>query len=805
MTMHRFVTGILFSVFGLGVLTSASAQTTADPTQVLDRVEVFNTNEVLRMKFDTTPTGYTMLNTTRKAGQTGYRACQFSPAAGLFCLDGSFVRNWPSPQTDPPPVGQLPVETVYDLFSCADRALALDRKPDACTSMTVDLKGDIWLAGRKSNNLHNLIRITKKDSGSNCVEGNPLTGVGTASIDNATQFSKYCYKVYRTGRPLLLDISPVDGELAAKFNGKGILGVEERKTVVFFPNDLNQPVVVLGSGKSDWNLIGNEQVQSAALYQVTDEGDPAIVGDEIFDNFGLITTNTGRVMWRNVTTLNQPAQLLLNLPSLQSGSACTTTGTQFFDIRASNVTGQVFAGDRNFCQISAFKPAYSSADGTLTGTSTPLSVSTGTQTVDGISVSPGISIDLTECKTGTNTDGTGGCTLIEDTSSETANTYKAARMYSVSLGSTATGMVLFQIKNIPDCRYFPAPGDPAYASTLGTEHPCNRAGLVTGGAAPQQQWLNVAPLLPQDIKDLFDQSGKKPTGLPPMWMSPRYRAQAGENYYFEALFGITEPTVQFRKRFTVELDIGDPNLIGDKLGCGVAQTPTALPFNQWDIITTVSERFTNVGGPRNIVVDTADTSQADDVYEGEHADMLLNSGCFNPTSGSGTRWSMYSYGLELAEDVQTGSTWSYSSAKVYLGNMLKSLHANLFDMQTRLACANADAVANTGMLPANQPVSPGTCTGLANSLTSTTDKLNKCVLATYDPKTSAIDQNCNAFETQFSNYLTTVNSLSPFGTDPANRVGELAARADVIWYIYQKHFLPAFSLCAANATGCTAQ
>ncbi len=30
--------------------------------------------------------------------------------------------------------------------------------------------------------------------------------------------------------------------------------------------------------------------------------------------------------------------------------------------------------------------------------------------------------------------------------------------------------------------------------------------------------------------------------------------------------------------------------------------------------------------------------------------MLINKGCYNPTPSAGTRWSMYSYNLELAED-----------------------------------------------------------------------------------------------------------------------------------------------------------
>ncbi len=65
-------------------------------------------------------------------------------------------------------------------------------------------------------------------------------------------------------------------------------------------------------------------------------------------------------------------------------------------------------------------------------------------------------------------------------------------------------------------------------------------------------------------------------------------------YTFEALFGVADPNIRFRQTFTVEFDIGDFNLAGFSLGCGVQQTVTAdrpngpLPFNQWDIVTMVS-------------------------------------------------------------------------------------------------------------------------------------------------------------------------------------------------------------------------
>ena len=88
-----------------------------------------------------------------------------------------------------------------------------------------------------------------------------------------------------------------------------------------------------------------------------------------------------------------------------------------------------------------------------------------------------------------------------------------------------------------------------------------------------------------------------------MLIQPRYRAQAINGYTFQAMFGVADPNIRFRKTFTVEFDIGDLNLAGFALGCGVHQTVTPdhpggpLPFNQWDIGTVVSERYASVGGP----------------------------------------------------------------------------------------------------------------------------------------------------------------------------------------------------------------
>ena len=48
--------------------------------------------------------------------------------------------------------------------------------------------------------------------------------------------------------------------------------------------------------------------------------------------------------------------------------------------------------------------------------------------------------------------------------------------------------------------------------------------------------------------------------------------------------------------------------------------------------------------------------------------MLINKGCYNPTPSAGTRWSMYSYNLELAEDkpaTTPSGSFAYSPAIAY--------------------------------------------------------------------------------------------------------------------------------------------
>ncbi len=65
----------------------------------------------------------------------------------------------------------------------------------------------------------------------------------------------------------------------------------------------------------------------------------------------------------------------------------------------------------------------------------------------------------------------------------------------------------------------------------------------------------MTPLLPLEIRLLFDDSGIPPAGLPPLLISRQYRAQARTGFVFEAFFVITEAGVRFRKTFTAEFDV----------------------------------------------------------------------------------------------------------------------------------------------------------------------------------------------------------------------------------------------------------
>jgi hypothetical protein len=422
----------------------------------------------------------------------------------------------------------------------------------------------------------------------------------------------------------------------------------------------------------------------------------------------------------------------------------------------------------------------------------------GTYPPDGLSVAPGIAVNVAQCTTGTLED-LGGCPLIKD--SGDTNAYPALRMYQVDLEpGSPTGLGIFKVEGIPDCRYLlQLPSPPAACLIPGVVVNDPKLGDGTQNF-PQRQFLNVTPMLPSNVTDVFDASGKKPTGLPRMLIQPRYRAQASNGYYFDAIFGVADPNIRFRETFTVEFDISDPNLAGTALGCGLHQEPSPLPFTQWDIGTVVSERYSSVGGPLGIVKDT--TNIFGQPVPAEHVDTMINKGCYNPTPKAGTRWSMYSYNMELAEDTPVKTLpsgpvtgFEYARAVNYLGNLLLSLHTELGAAQKKLACGNVDAIGNTLAL-AGTPLPPATCAALEAQWNVAQGYMTSCAAASVTDITYPTV--CNDFYTAFSAFKAQAESAAAAvigaNVDPANRAGELWSRTDVIQHVFNDHFKKAWDL-----------
>jgi hypothetical protein len=733
--LSKYAVAFVITAGGLGAALPVGAQGAPDAVQTLDRVTIFGTTSALEMGFNDVTVRNPDFTALTSTAQTKFTACQMSTASGLYCLDGGLlVRHWPDPKKST--TSDVPV-------SCADTALGLDtKKPDACTSITVDLAGNLWLAGRKGNG-YSLFKITKK-IGVNCADTAyfPLAG-------------NYCAYEVASGRPLLLDLSPVDGEVGRLFDyGPGILGLEQTKTVTFFKDVLpRQAPIEVGSGKSAWGLSGTETLTGATILQRASAN--------FTDSFAVVTTSNGRVLAKDVAAnsivFDTAYPIVANRPA---GSTTCAGGLAGYQTRASSKSGRVYVTDKAVCQVNALVPTYlytqtnaappspaftlTNAMGpTSTTDATPirqtLSTRFGTTTVasDGISISPGISIDLTKC-------GGTACTLIPD--STDTNAFAGAQLSGVTLSGPGN-MTLFQIRNIPDCRVVTLPI-------------CTPSTVVTDTSG--RKWLNVTPLLPDEIIKLFPAGfGPAPDKLPPLLISPDNVGIASRNFRFDAFFGVTDPAIRFRNTFTAQFDISQ--LLSDTTRCG----DTFATILDWDLMTTVSERYASVGGPTGTVSGATR----------EHVDIITNTACFNPTSGSGTRWSLYTYGLQP----KPGPI----PARTYV-DMMSKLYQDLYDTQTKLACASVD---EGGLAPpANPPLSGTTCSQLLADLNNGLDKLNKCIQASTSPKTSAGDQNCTAFQSQLTGYQTDLNAAVRLGDDPANRIGELQARVQTLFHV-NAHFL----------------
>jgi hypothetical protein len=729
--------------------------------QTLDRVAVNSADSVLEMDF-ADPLRTADFTDTGISG-TVFRSCTLTAINGLFCLDGDIVANWPN--TENPAQSDAIVD-------CRDPGLNLDRRA-SCTGLTVDSTGAVWIAGKNKGKTHSLIKVVKK----------PVAGCPAGFA--ALTLTDYCADEVATGRPLLVDINSIDGDVAEDFAlGKGILGLEERKTAVFFPE--NGSPVVIASGKSGWNLQGNEQLLSIGLLQVPDSSGG-------IGNYVMATTTGGRVL--TVDAAGGSATEAFNiLASRESSSVQCNFSAAMYAVRASSKSGLVYVTDRQYCEVVALQPV---ADGSgnfshLANAVEPVFDQSGNQTgqrnltlstsagpsqtfpPEGPTVAPGIGIDLADCA--------GTCTLVIGDDGNAA-----ATLSNVALASQESGLTLFQVKNIPDCRYVPQ----VCRDLLGVQN-LVQAGVVVdpqGTGDPVAQLLNVTALLPSEITDLFVETG----GLPDMLMSRQYRGQKANEFTFEAFFGVTEEGVVFRDTFNGEFDI--TALTGTELGCEVNLPPESPLFTEnegqpnerhgtldWDVVTTVSEKVVTFTDPQ---IGAAP----------QFVDTLTNVDCGSSRT-VGSRWSLKPYNLEI-----TPCTWNGDPSDVWvsggscpvggpeveddavLAKLLLSLYDDLGDALDQLACTDIDG----GGLP---PLSTSSCSTLNADWLNGKDKLDKCWDATQDPKQSSGSQNCQAFISQLTSFSNTLAGVAPFGPDLANRKGELGARVETIFHLYNERFVP---------------
>jgi hypothetical protein len=791
---HRLV---LVAVAGVASACPGSDAWALDGTQVvqqvLDRVVVHNRADGLDMNFkepdvlsgqvpDFLPFGL--------GSEVGLRSCQLTGNRGLYCLDGFEVVRWQAPED-----GGLGEEQ----FSCDNRVLDLDtRRVDTCSAMAVAQNGDIWLSGRRGS-AYVLFKLWQRGPDEDCSILADIPPDRDPRVEaDETQF---CVAEYATGRPLLLKLVAVEGDEREAFEARGanlstdgtaVLGLDERNAVTAFGPAQFQ-VNDLAVGKTTWTLNGSERLIDLDLLQLPNG---STTGDTV-DNHLVVTTSNGRVLTRTTddgTSLftSDAFDIVADRGSALRPATCPVAA-QGFGVVASTKSGRVYVTDRSYCRTVALRAPAPNAttafcgfvnvdstspsgelvcpvSGGLVDPSEPLTLSTGSNAPDGATLAPGITINLVECERN------GTCTLIPGTDPNRP----FAKLENVLLNSESSDeparMVLFQVKNIPDCRYIPN-DEACVPEAVYPPYPVpgpDQNGVVPPVVPvdPETRYLNVTELLPSDVTDQFAAQG----GLPPLLISPRYRARDDQPqpYTFGALFGIPEDGVYFRDMFDGYFDVGA--LVGtgtDPTRCyRQAGQDSAAELVDWDVVTYVSERYISVGGPNGLF--------DPDGYD--HVDTLTNTGCGSTKSGV-VNWSMISYGLEMAH--AAGAVDPELFVK-----LLEDLFADLVQTQNELACGvGVDSdVSNPLGGPAGS-----VCTSLRSELESLQFKLDKCIQATRDPKSSATNENCQSFLTRMRQYVRTVDALppaSPAHLDPANRIGGLEARALTILWVYEDRFLP---------------
>lgn len=725
-------------------LASTSAWSEAKTIQTLDQVKVFGGSDVLKMPFNDPYRESDQSLSTGISWPAGFVACKQTSAAGLICLtQDEWIVNWPDPSSP---------TSIPRLFSCNDIAKLLDdRAPNTCTGLTADESGTIWLAGKNKGKTHSLVKVTAGVCDPITPDRQNIVGVG----------GTFCGETWDTGRPLLLDVTRVEGEQAKRVNffsdGEVVIGLEQRLNAVIFSATNSFTFIEIPGGRSGWNLDRKEELQSIALLQ-------SEYPTGTFRNYVLVTTSNGKVKAKDVDNLAAPAVEL----RVEDNTSCTGTLAPQYAVRASPKGEIIYLTNRNCFRTVALAAAKETVLKLVPATesyfeldnngepSGPLKEDQPVPPLysalvgpEGLTVAPGEDLSLSDC-TG---DKDSACRLVQ-----------GASLWNINFDGNP-GVTLFQIKSIPDCRWI-------RQETPGVEpSECKQSGVIVdtishkpGDPEPPAatQLLNVQPLLPQEVIDALEAKGITLPGQ--LLISPQYRGQAQNDYLFEAFFVAVDKGTTFSGTFDGEFDA--LLLAGAELGC------QGTDGTQWDIVTKVSEKFPGV--------------------DGQYVDLLLNTGCGSSAIKS-AGFSLFSYNLEVTPDTYLpGRTIGGVLDEVVEDNdavfarLLGKLFYDLDYVANHYACASNADVAGS------RPISLTKCTTLLSALANAGDKLGKCIDATYQPKQSASNQNCTSFVQQIGSFRQTLEAADPgpVGSDPANRIGELFVRHEVMMHVYGTRFVP---------------
>jgi len=719
--------------------------------QALDQVKAYSANDVLDMTFNDP---YRTEDFTRPAtpvtSASPFVACKQTSAAGLTCLTvDEKVVNWSDP---------LDGASRAELFSCDDITGLLDtRASNTCTGLTADESGAIWLAGKNKGKTHSLVRVA---SGA-CVAG---TG---GSFQTFTSSGKtYCAREWDTGRPLLLSVKRVEGQVAADFDsppdagdndGDTVIGLEQRLNAVIFSATNRNDVYEIPGGRSGWGLDRKEDLQDIALLQAAN-------GSGGHDNYVLVTTNEGDVMAKDLAN----ASAVATLAWTEAGNGCTAPGT-ILSLAASPKGEVVYLSNSGCADVVALKATRQAGKLKLVRATErnieriPMEQDAprlGTTTLYppvGITVAPGQDFQLEDCSGGESE----ACSQVPG--------FKLWNLNFVNGVAVDSGVTVLQILNIPDCRWIP------------TAETCTTAAIYdpAGTGERSAQYLNVEPLLPQEVLDVL---AAKNVVLPgQLLIPPQHRAQKRNSYKFDAFFFVVDESVKFTGIFDGEFEM--EKLIGKESQCantiGVpsivngadAYGEHGIVGLDWDIVTKISEQ------ERYVSVD------------GLFQDVLLNTACGSSRTST-ISLSMYNYPLEVTPDSYlpgnpVGKRVVTNNDAVF-ARYIQKLFYDLDYVARYYACNLSDAADG-------YPASDLLCSTLVSNLVNAKDKLGKCIEATYQPKQSAGNQNCTSFLRQWSSVKANIDSIIAADSgrnDPANRRYELRQRALVFDHVYATRFWP---------------